>query len=217
MGKAAEYFTVDARTVWASAAAAFRINDRQYLKEPKYDHTGKQLYVPNRIIFNQLVIQPELLLESDYSDGLSNRRYFQQQTFKMLSGEWMNPFVQEAIPIAELEEFCPDKQRQYIGMIVCLPNVVVREKKMDEMNNRLKLATGYVGKIGERYTMNLHVVKCVFSHNYSRYFVSGLTENNERVLFALKEKFDLDTIITIIATVSWHRDNITKLTHTKVL
>lgn len=210
-----ETFTVDARIVWAAAVAAFRINDRQYFKYAKTfildtDGSQKVLYDTNRSVFNRLITQPELLLESDYTDGDHYRHYLQQQTFKLLSGEWISSFVRDAIPLADVTEFHPLQQRKEVGMIVALPNIIVHAIKRDENNNLLKFATGFIGKMDERITLTIRVAKCIYSEKYNVFFVSGLTEDNKAVFFPYKERI-FGNELTIAGTVKGYKDNMTKL------
>jgi len=209
-----EFSAVDA---WAAACAAQRVNG-SYVKV-----ADKNMYgvvpteaKPNReLMFGFLTTNPEGILQEDREQGEVVRRYYQGLEFKALKNR-LSDFEHQAMKIASEEVIT---SFLHIAVMASLPSGHARAVARDDANRRINWATGgLIGTVGDKVTLNLEVVKSIYSVNYNVHFITGVTEKSEVVFFSYREKMEQGNKVTVRGTIKAHRDNsTTQLTRTKVL
>ena len=205
-----------AEDVWGAAAAAQRING-EYLKGDKFDpqDTSKVIARANRSIVHDFLQTPALISDEDKAAGAEVRRYYHSFSFKLLSDAFISDFDRSAIKIAEKEELSSNLD---IAIVASLPSCAERGRARDANQSRIKFAQGgFIGKVGDKVTADIEVLKCVFSHNWNVFFVTGITSDDKALFFSFKEKVEIGAKMTIKGTVKAHRDDSTQLTRVKVL
>ena len=199
----------DAKLVWAAAAAAQRING-EYVKVE-----GEK--TPNRTIMMNFLQTPELISEQDLEAGTEIRRYYNALTFKIMSGVKISEFDNNAMKVAQLEQIFSNYD---LAVIASLPSCHQRSVARDKVNSRLTFETeGFVGKVGEKVTVEVEVVKCNYSANWNTYYITGITNDKKAVFFSYRQGMShrIGSIIKVAGRVKAHRDNSSQLTRVKVI
>jgi len=203
---------LNAVDVWGAAAAAQRING-SYIKVPPADENSEYITETNRAIINNFLSDTSLISDADKEQGELIRNYYKGLTFKILQGVKLNDFDNTALAIANRDVIDSSYD---IAVIASLPSCYVRAKSYDDANARVRDASGHISTVGNKVTLDIEVMKCVYSHNYNVFFVTGLTNDNKAVFFSYRERIERGAKITVTGKVKAHRDDTTQLSHTKV-
>jgi hypothetical protein len=115
------------------------------------------------------------------------------------------------------DKFFPQMHRLELATVACLPNSHQRALKRIAEQDRLNQTVGYIGAIGDKVTIDVDIVRCVFSQKWNTYYATGITANNETVFFAIREPLNTGTLLTVQGTVKAHRDGQTQLNRVRVL
>lgn len=203
---------LNAVDVWGAAAAAQRING-SYIKVPPADENSEYVTETNRAIINNFLSDTSLISDADKEQGELIRNYYKGLTFKILQGIKLSDFDNTALAIANRDVIDSSYD---IAVIASLPSCYVRAKSYDDANARVRDASGHISTVGNKVTLDIEVIKCVYSQNYNVFFVTGLTNDNKAVFFSYRERIERGTNITVTGKVKAHRDDTTQLSHTKV-
>lgn len=216
-----QIFSVD--DAWAAAAAAQRVNG-EYVKDTQYRHveeTGETILVKhtNRAVMLQFALNPHTLLSEDRAQGQLCREFLQKDlTFRAIKNQ-LNGFdlsVQRVLAIED--QFDSRRHKLEFAVLACLPASVARATARQAVEDQLAFAAGgLIGKIGDKITTNVQVLTSTYSKNFGIFWIKGVTEKDEPVLFSHKESYDPNTWLTVRGSVKAHRDNLTQLTRVKVL
>lgn len=204
----------NANDVWGAAAAAQRINGA-YIKVAPADENSEYITETNRAIINNFLSDPSLINEIDRAEGENIRTYYKGLTFKILQGIKLNDFDNTAMTIANRDVI---ESMYDVAVIASLPSCYLRAKARDDANSRVRDADGgFISSPGNKVTLDLEVVKCIYSRNYNTYFVTGITDSNQAVFFSFKEGLNAGKRIKVAGTVKAHRDDSTQLNRVKVI
>ena len=206
----------NANDVWGAAAAAQRING-SYLKTIPVDENFNPVegVQTNRQIIDNFLANTDLISEMDRTTGDDIRMYYKGLTFKILQGIKLNDFDNTAMTIANRDtiEYMYD-----VAVIASLPSCYIRAKARDDANARVRDADGgYISSPGNKVTLDIEVVKCIYSRNYNTYFVTGITDKNQAVFFSYKNGMNAGQRVKVAGTVKAHRDDSTQLNRVKVI
>ena len=208
--------------VWAAACAAQRVNG-EYVKEARPEHNDKGEVLStlrrNRDIMVEFLQNPDRLLVEDVEAGEQVRNFLQQDlTFRALKGQ-LTDFDQSVSKcIAVTDCFYTVTHRYEMAVVACLPSSVHRSQQRQSAEQRMKFARGgLIGQVGNKITTNMEVISANYSQQYNIFWIRGITDQDQPVMFSNKEKFDAGTSITIQGKVKAHRDNMTQLNYVKVL
>jgi hypothetical protein len=205
----------NANDVWAAACQAQQVNG-SYVKISTL--TEDQLTTgvrSNREIIVSLMENATEILDENYEQGLKVRQYYQGLTFKVLKGIKLNDFDNNVMLISNRDVITENFD---LAVIASLPNSYVRAVARDNVDQRIKFATGgYISKPGLKATLiKLEVLKSIFSHRYNVNFITGVTPADEVVFFSYKESIPVGQNIIVNGTVKAHRDNSTQLSRVKL-
>ena len=105
-----------------------------------------------------------------------------------------------------------------VAVITSLPSCYSRATARDEQNRRINFATGgFIGRIGEKVTTSIEVARCIYSHNWNTYYVTGITDNDEAVFFSYRQPMNVGDKVKVVGTVKAHKDNSTQFTRVKLV
>lgn len=195
--------------VWAVACAAFRING-SYIKAIAPGIAQKT----NRQIAEELLKDLSLVTSDDRAKGQLVRQYYKGLTFKVIEGKVLNDFSKNAMEIASLDTITTTYQ---LAIVVSLPASYEKSAKRDDVDRRINFARGgYVGVVGEKVTLNIEVLKQLWSEKYNTWYLTGITAEDQVVFFACRENFDIGTHLTITGAVKGQRETSTQLSRVKV-
>lgn len=201
-----------AEDVWAASWQAYVTNGNQYVKAIA---PGIAAHKTNRQIVEELLADTTQITQESRDASETMRRYFMGLTFKMIEGKTLSPFMQGAYEAATKAEI---KSKLELGIIASLPATYEKSTKRDNVDRRINFARGgYVGTIGDKVSLNIEVLKSLWSQKWNTWYITGITGEDQVVFFASKETFDIGTHLTITGAVKGTRDNSTQLNRVKVI
>jgi hypothetical protein len=207
----------NADDVWGAAVAAQRTNGK-YVKLSMISESDPSInQQSNRQIVNSLLADPFTITDEDREQGKQVRTFFQAFTFKILQGKALNEFNNTAMLIANRDVITSDYD---VAVITSLPSSYERGVKQQTLEQRINFARGgYVGTVGNKIQLaNVEVLKCVYSEKWGTHFATGITNEDQVVFFAIKNKLEVGNTISIQGTVKSQRNpNTTQLNRVKVI
>ena len=208
--------------VWAAACAAQRING-SYLKEgnTKFDANGLPTLVQkrNRDLMMDFLTSPEHLTVDDVVAGeLVLNELKKDLTWRALKGQ-LNDFDQSASRVMAVEgHFDTQLNRLELAVVACLPASYERMKARQNTQDRMSQTSGeYVAAIGHKAMINVSVVCCNYSTTWNTYYITAVTQDNQAVLFNLRDPQGPGVRMSIKGTVKAHNKGVTQLNRVKVI
>ena len=209
--------------VWGAACHAQRINSA-YIKQdewelPSESATAVQLKrKSNRNIMMEALENPFMITDEDRATGAECLKFISNDmTFRALQNK-LTDFDRSVMKItAVTDRFFPQAHRLELATVACLPNSHERALKRIAEQDRLNQTAGLIGDVGEKITITLDIVRCVFSQKWNTYYATGITANNETVFFAIRQPLNTGTTLSFRGTVKAHRDGQTQLNRVSVL
>ena len=209
--------------VWSAACHAQRINGA-YIKQdewelPSESATAVQLKrKSNRNIMMEALENPFMITDEDRATGAECLKFISNDmTFRALQNK-LTDFDRSVMKItAVTDRFFPQAHRLELATVACLPNSHERALKRIAEQDRLNQTAGLIGDVGEKITITLDIVRCVFSQKWNTYYATGITANNETVFFAIRQPLNTGTTLSFRGTVKAHRDGQTQLNRVSVL
>lgn len=196
----------------AAACAAHRINGGRYLKDdiPStiWDwETHTQIPNPEHALANKnlvlkSLVNTELITEADHDQAVVLQSYFQGLVMKILS-ETLGAFEHKMFTLATSDTISTNDR----GIIAYMPqHYAIMSAKRAVVDRLESCQREYIAQPDDRIQANLEVVRIVYSEKYSCYYISGITDDNKRVLFAYSgsTQFELNQKYSIKATVKRH-------------
>jgi len=203
--------------VWGAAVAAQRINGK-YIKLSMISESDPSVnQQSNRQIVNSLLADPFTITDEDREEGKKVRAFFQAYTFKILQGKALSEFNNTAMLIANRDVITSDYD---VAVITSLPSSYERGVKQQTVDQRINFARGgYVGTVGNKIQVaNVEVLKCIYSEKWGTHFATCITNEDQVLFFAYKNKLEIGKTISIQGTVKSQRNpNTTQLNRVKVI
>jgi hypothetical protein len=205
----------NANDVWAAACQAQQVNNGYVKISTLTENQLTSGVRSNREIIVSLMEDTTQITDENREQGLKVRQYYQGLTFKVLKGIKLNDFDNNVMLISNRDVITENFD---LAVIASLPNSYVRAVARDNVDQRIKFATGgYISKPGLKATLiKLEVLKSIFSHRYNVNFITGVTPADEVVFFSYKESIPVGQNIIVNGTVKAHRDNSTQLSRVKL-
>jgi hypothetical protein len=209
--------------VWGAACHAQRMNGA-YIKQdewelPSESATAVQLKrKSNRNIMMEALENPFMITDEDRVAGEACLKFLQNDlTFRALQNK-LTDFDRGVIKItAWFDRFFPQAHKLELATVACLPNSHQRALKRIEEQDRINQTAGYIGAVGDKVTVNVDIVRCVFSQKWNTYYATAVTDKNKTVFFAIREPLNTGTLLSVQGTVKSHRDGQTQLNRVRVL
>jgi hypothetical protein len=203
--------------VWGAACYAQRING-VYIKEDHWEWPSETATAmalsrkSNRNIMMEALENPFMITDEDRSAGAECLKFIQNDmTFRALQNK-LTDFDRSVMKItAVTDRFFPQSHRLELATVACLPNSHERALKRIEEQDRINQTAGYIGAVGDKVTVTVDIVRCVFSQKWNTYYATAITANNETVFFSIREPLNTGTTLTFRGTVKAHRDGQTQL------
>ena len=209
--------------VWGAAVAAQRMNG-SYLKETTYilDMDRNISVVDkrrNRDIMVEILENPALLTVEDIAQGQECRKFLQNDiTFRALKNKLTEFDTAVSKVLAVAEDFDTVKHKYELAVVACLPQSHTRSMAREANQARIQQTSGeYIGQVKDKVTLNVEIIRCVFSQNWNTWFATAITQDNQAVFFSIRESHDAGTWLTIRGTVKAHKDGSTQLNRVSIL
>jgi hypothetical protein len=196
--------------VFAAACTAQRING-SYIKAVAAGLNQKT----NRQLAEEALKDQTLITDADRLQGDIVRKYYKGLTFKVIEGKTMSDFAKNAMEFATNDMITSTYQ---LAVVVSLPQSYEKSAKRDDVDRRIRFAQGgFVGNLADKVTLNIEIVKQLWSNNYNTWYLTGITGEDQVVFFAHKTQYDIGTMLTIQGVVKGQRETSTQLSRVKVL
>jgi hypothetical protein len=209
--------------VWGAAVAAQRMNG-SYVKETMYKfdedkNTTVIHYQRNRDIMVEILENPAVLTVEDIAQGQECRKFLQNDiTFRALKNRLTEFDTAVSKVLAVAEDFDTVKHKYELAVVACLPQSHTRSLAREANQARIQQTSGeYIGSVKDKVTLNVEIIRCVFSQNWNTWFATAITQDNQAVFFSIRESYDAGTYLTIRGTVKAHKDGSTQLNRVSIL
>jgi hypothetical protein len=207
--------------VWGAAVAAQRMNG-SYVKETMYKTDSSNTVIDkrrNRDIMADILANPALLTVEDIAQGQECRRFLQNDiTFRALKNKLTEFDSAVSKVLAVTDDFDTVKNKYELAVVACLPQSHTRALAREANQARIQQTSGeYIGQVKDKVTVNVEIIRCVFSQNYNTWFATAVTQDNQAVFFSIREPHDAGTWLTIRGTVKAHKDGSTQLNRVSIL
>jgi hypothetical protein len=209
--------------VWATAAAAHRINNNQYIKTAVWNYEVDPATIvtrPNREVMQELLDAPHLITKEDYAEGDRCLQWIRGDlTIRALTNRLTEFDLATQRVIAVEEEFDSNFDRLSLAIMPCLPASYRRGLVREEASSKMRMTTGeFIGKIDERLISDVEVLTTVYSHKWNVWYITAIDSENRGVFFSYQTQLSGGKKIQVKGTVKAHRDDgVTQLRHAKVL
>jgi hypothetical protein len=172
----------------------------------------------NRNIMMDALENPFMITDEDRAAGEQCLKFISNDmTFRALKNQ-LTDFDRSVMKItAVADRFFPQAHRLELATVACLPNSHQRALKRIAEQDRLNQTAGYIGAVGDKVTVNVDIVRCVFSQKWNTYYATAITSNNETVFFFIRKPLEAGARVTVQGTVKAHRDGQTQLNRVKIL
>lgn len=208
-------FRYPAEEVWAAACAAYRINGG-YFKYPEIVE-GKIVKPTNRdLVKLYLGIDPsEFVTEADRRQGAVCQQTLKNAvTMAALKGEmseW-NLLVAQMTALDQIET------EYELSVITALPKSYDQVIKRENLDSRLAHCdAGMIGRVNDRVTLSGEIVKCNYSARYNTFYITVITNTNQQVFFAYRERLETGRNIHFSGRVKRHAGPATQLSRVKLV
>ena len=209
--------------VWGAACHAQRING-VYIKEDHWEWPSESATAmalsrkSNRNIMMEALENPFMITDEDRVTGAECLKFISNDmTFRALQNK-LTDFDRSVMKItAVVDRFFPQSHRLELATVACLPNSHQRALQRIAEQDRLSQTSGYIGAVGDKVTVTVDIVRCIFSQKWNTYYATAITANNETVFFAIREPLNTGTTLSFRGTVKAHRDGQTQLNRVSVL
>lgn len=209
--------------IWGAACQATSVNEG-YIKQVEVDLDPENYKdkLTNQELVKFYAYNTDKITEQSIKDGMEVRAYLNGMMFKILAEEKIGDYFTKLIKLATDENLqLTNKNLAYISSA---PNAVIREQLKDEMNREIKRASGsYIGSENEKVQLNIKVLRSHYSEEWERYYVTGITTNDQVVSYSTKNNRLIvpNSVVSVKAIVLKHyideytKQETTKLTHVR--
>ena len=198
--------------VWAAAAYAQRVNG-EFISAAR-DTVEKP---SNRKIMATALENLSLVTPEDSQQGQEALAWVSRDLMvKALKTGGLSEWDQSISTVVTREDFT-NADRLALSIIASQISAYQKGLRADAILSRVNSTAGHVAPIGQGVTVEVEVTKVVYSQQWGRHFISGLTDLGQMVLFAYKESKPEGSKFTVKGTVKAHRDNLTQLNRVKIV
>ena len=205
----------NADDVWAAACQAQQVNGSYVKLSALTENQLTNGVRSNRELIVSLMEDTTKITDENREQGLKVRKYYQGLTFKVLKGIKLNDFDNNVMLISNRDVITENFD---LAVIASLPNSYVRAVERDNVDQRIKFATGgFIGKAGDKITQKIEVVKQIWSTKWDTHYITGINDKDQVLFFSHKNLLEVGKSVTIEGTVKSHREDSTQLNRVKVI
>ena len=207
-------FRYPAEAVWAAACAAHRINSG-YLKYPEIVE-GRIVRPTNRDLVKLYlgIDNCEFITDADRRQGAVCQQTLKNSvTMSALKGE-MSEWNLLVAQMTALDQI----QTEYeLSVITALPKSYDQVIKRENLDSRLAHCdAGMIGRVNDRVALSGEIVKCNYSARYNTFYITVITDSNQQVFFAYRERLETGGNIHFSGRVKRHAGTATQLSRVKL-
>lgn len=208
-------FCYPAEIVWAAASAAYRINGG-YFKYPEIQE-GKIVKPTNRDLVKLYLAddsQQFITLEDRRQGALCQQTLKNSVTILALRGE----LSEWNLLVARMTALDTIESDYELSVITALPKSYDQVVARENLDSRLAHCdTGIIGKVKDLVTLSGEIVRCNYSAKYNTFYTTVITDANQQVFFAYRERLDTGRCIRFSGRVKRHAGPATQLSRVKLI
>ena len=208
-------FNHPADLVWAAASAAYRINGGYWKNEEIRD--GRVVTPRNRDLVRLYLADSshQFITDGDYSQGQQCRAVLAADvTMSALKGD-LNEWDRVVHEMVNLDRITTDYQ---VSVITALPKAYNTLIHRTAINDRLgECDATPVGRVDDRVTLSGEIVRVSYSNRFNTYYTTVITDSNQEVYFAYRERLATTRRIRFCGRVKRHAGRATQLSRVKLL
>jgi hypothetical protein len=202
--------------VWAVVCAAYRINGG-YFKQAQVTADGKQITRPANRDLVQLYLadsDDHFVTQADYEQGRKCRQDLANSTTMAALKNRLTEWGELTARMVNLETVTTDYE---ISVITSMPKSWEQNTLRENTDSRLAHCNGeLVGRPGERVEVTGEIVRCVYSNRFNTFYTTLITQSNQQVFFAYRERLNTGRRVKICGRVKRHADRATQLSRVQL-
>jgi hypothetical protein len=198
--------------VFAAAAAAYRINNNQYITGVTF---AEPTLLPNKLVLRSVIQNTAEITDADRELGTKIREYLKTYLFKIVAGVQLNNFDSTALSLATVEEI----SERDLGYVAYYPVTHERAQQQQTVDERIfNCGAEYLGKVGDKVEVTAEIVKSFYSRNWNTTYHTAITSDNCAVRFTYKEQLQVGSRVTLTGKVKELCNGyMTKLNYVKLI
>jgi hypothetical protein len=198
---------------FASAAAAYRINNNQYTTV--ITTIAEPTRLPNKVVLRSVIQNTTEITDADRELGAKVREYLKTYLFKIVAGVQLNEFDSKALSLATVEEI----SERDLGYVAYYPVIYEHAQQQQTVDERIfNCSAEYLGKVGDKVEVAAEIVKSFYSRNWNTTYHTAITADNCAVRFTYKEQLQVGSRVTLTGKVKEHGNGyMTKLNYVKLI
>lgn len=201
--------------VWAAACTAYRINSG-YLKYPEIVN-GKIVRPTNRELVRLYLADEshQFVTAADRRQGaLCQQTLKNSVTMAALKGE----LSEWNLLVARMTALDTVESDYELSVIAALPKNYDQVVAREELDNRLAHCDAdLVGRVNDRVTLSGEIVRVSYSNRFNTYYTTVITDANQEVFFAYRERLATARRICFCGRVKRHAGRATQLSRVKLV
>ena len=205
-----------AERVWAAACAAYRINGGYY-KYPEITDEGKIVKPSNRELVKLYLADAcdTFVTPADYAQGRKCRQDLSNASTLAALKNRLTEWGELSARMAGLETVDSDYE---ISVITAMPKSWEQTTLRENTDSRLAHCDDQpVGRINERVELAGEIVRCVYSNRFNTFYTTVITDANQQVFFAYRERLSTGRRVKICGRVKRHADRATQLSRVQLV
>lgn len=200
--------------VWAASAYAHRINGG-YFKVNEFDVNNKKTRPTNKeIVFTSLEDTSQIPQE-DFELGKQAHQFISQRCMMKILKNRHTEFDSTMARVVEIENFTRS-DRYEIALIASQIESYKQGLKDLRLQELVDCSSGHLGDEGTKIACRVEVYKVVWSEKYLTYYITGLTDKNQSVMFNYKHRLQEGNIYDIEGRIKTLRSDFTQLNRVKL-
>jgi hypothetical protein len=198
--------------ILGAAIAAYRINSNEYVKEERpriFDEKVERL-VPNpnfkrknKTLVLEAISNSELITDTDRALVPELKKFIEHNlTFKLLKYDTLGDFENKMLTLVGNDLVLVSSNE--LAIFAYMPEYYSRETAQKQIQDRLSdTDRDFIATPGEKVTTIVDIISKKYSEKYSCHFITAISDDNKRILFAYsgKTSIDVNKKYSITATV----------------
>lgn len=199
--------------LWAASAYAYRVN-KGYIKSWASGDTVTNM----QLVKQQLKENLSSVSDRDRTVGkLALEHFKRDMLMRTLKGDIKSDFERKLSAATAMEEFAFHADKSYWSVVPSQIAQFVKQRAYQDAVENVDIQAHPVAEIKTRITADIKIIKDFYSQNWGTYYYTALTDSDQLVRFAYKEKLKLGRHYSVKGTVVDFADKTTKLNRVTIV
>jgi hypothetical protein len=208
-------YQYSADQVWAVVCAAYRVNGG-YFKQAEIAADGQITRPANRDLVQLYLADAgnQFVTAADYEQGRKCRQDLANSATMSALKNRLTEWGELTARMVNLETITTDYE---ISVITSMPKSWEQNNLRENTDSRLAHCdSDPVGRPGERVEVSGDIVRCVYSNQFNTFYTTVITDTNQQVFFAYRERLNAGGKVKIRGRVKRHADRATQLSRVQL-